>query len=59
MIYLKYLVPKNKKPVTFVVEEIYDTEMNLLGCGRHPRQEVLIKIPFKVSPYDLIRKAND
>lgn len=48
-----------KKPVTFVVEEIYDTEMNLLDAARHPRQEVLIKIPFKVSPYDLIRKAND
>ncbi len=49
----------DKKPVTFVVEEIYDTEMNLLDAARHPRQEVLIKIPFKVSPYDLIRKAND
>ncbi|MCK9493441.1 MAG: U32 family peptidase, partial [Acholeplasmataceae bacterium] len=48
-----------KKPRTFKVESIYDTEMNLLDAARHPRQEVLIKIPFKVEPYDLIRKAND
>lgn len=48
-----------KKPRTFEVKSIYDTDMNLLDAARHPRQEVLIKIPFKVEPYDLIRKAND
>ena len=30
---------------TFIIDKIYDEDLNLLECARHPRQ--IIKIPFE------------
>ncbi|NLG82446.1 MAG: U32 family peptidase [Bacilli bacterium] len=40
-----------------VIDAIYDESFNLLDAARHPRQILKIKLPFKVEPYDLIRKV--
>ncbi len=49
----------NKKPQTFIVEAIYDKDFNLLDAARHPLEEVYIKIPYDVKPFDMIRVNNE
>lgn len=49
----------NKRQFTFEVEEILDTEQNVLEAARHPKQHVVIKVPFPVKPYDMLRKVLD
>lgn len=48
--------PKMRKNYT-IIDAIYDESFNLLDAARHPRQILKIKLPFKVEPYDLIRKV--
>ena len=50
---LEVFGPKYEK--TFVVEEIRDLKNTILDAARHPRQLLKIKIPFAVSPYDMLR----
>lgn len=49
----------NFSPIQFKVEEIKDSEDNILDAARHPKQELKIFIPFKVSKYDMIRKIKE
>jgi len=46
----------NFETIKFRIEEIYDENNVLLDAARHPKQLLKIWIPFKVSPYDMIRK---
>jgi putative protease len=46
----------NFEPLQFVVEEIKDQDGNLLEAARHPKQLLQIFVPFKVSPFDMVRK---
>ncbi len=41
------------------ISEIFDEEFNEIDVARHPRQILKIKIPFKVYPYDIIRKTRE
>ena len=47
----------NFRPIHFKVEEILDTDGNLLDAARHPKQMLEIYVPFKVSKYDMLRKV--
>lgn len=49
----------NLEPTTFVLDKIYDEEMNELDAARHPKQKIRMKIPFKTSPNDLLRKHDE
>jgi len=46
----------NFETIQFRIEEILDEEGTVLDAARHPKQLLKISIPFKVSPYDMIRK---
>lgn len=42
----------------FVIDSLIDVETNTeVDVARHPLQEFYVKIPFKVSPFDMIRKV--
>lgn len=41
----------------FIIEEIIDSKGDLIDVARHPKELLKIKIPFKVSKYDMIRKV--
>ncbi|QVK19389.1 U32 family peptidase [Mycoplasmatota bacterium] len=41
----------------FTIDKIYDEDNNEIEVARHPRQILKVKIPFKVYPYDIIRKT--
>lgn len=47
----------NFNHLQFKVEEIKDTEGNILDAARHPKQMLKLFIPFKVSKYDMLRKV--
>lgn len=40
----------------FIVDNIYDTNDELLDAARHPLQLVKLYIPFKVTKFDMLRK---
>ena len=42
---------------TFVMGDIRDLDGNLLDAARHPKQILKIELPFKVQPYDMLRKV--
>ena len=42
---------------TFVMGDIKDLDGNLLDAARHPKQILKIELPFKVQPYDMLRKV--
>ena len=46
----------NFETLRFKIEDIKDIEGNVLDAARHPKQQLQIFIPFKVSKYDMIRK---
>ncbi len=46
----------NFEPMKFRIDEIKDLEDNILDVAKHPKQQLKIFIPFKVSKYDMIRK---
>ncbi len=37
------------------IHEIWDQEGNQLDAARHPKQVLFVRVPFKVSPYDMVR----
>jgi putative protease len=39
-----------------VVGEITDVKGEILDAARHPKQRVMFEIPFKVNPFDMMRK---
>lgn len=41
----------------FTIKQIYDENMEELDVARHPRQILKVKIPFKVEPFDIVRKV--
>jgi len=41
----------------FVIEEIRDIKGEILDAARHPKQILKIEVPFKVYPYDMMRKC--
>lgn len=47
----------NFPPLHFKVEEIKDTDGNILDAARHPKQMIQLFIPFTVSKYDMLRKV--
>lgn len=46
----------NFETMKFRIEEILDEDGTVLDAARHPKQRLKVFIPFKVSPYDMIRK---
>lgn len=54
---VEFFGPKLKN-TNFVIGEMYDEEMNELDVARHPKQIIKIKVPFKLKPWDMLRKAN-
>jgi len=44
------------KDFSFVVEKIYDDEMNEIEIARNPKKKLYLKIPFDVKPYSMLRK---
>jgi len=43
---------------TFVIDEIYDEDNNLIDIVRHPKQIVKIKLNKKLYMFDLMRIKN-
>ena len=41
----------------FIIGEIRDEKEEILDAARHPLQHVKFKVPFKVNPYDMMRKC--
>lgn len=37
------------------INEIYDSEGNLLDAARHPKQKIVLNIPFEISENDMLR----
>jgi putative protease len=48
----------NFESMKFIVEEIRDTDNQVLDAARHPKQLLHIMIPFPVKKYDMLRKIN-
>jgi putative protease len=46
----------NFEPLKFIVDNITDIEGNKLEVAKHPKQLIKMFIPFKVQPYDMLRK---
>jgi U32 family peptidase len=47
------------KHMEHVIDVMYDENMDPLEVARHPRQKLLIKLPFEVKPYDIVRKSRN
>lgn len=45
----------NLDTVSFKINEIYDENKEKIEIVRHPKQKVYIKVPFKLSPNDMMR----
>ncbi|VEU80666.1 peptidase U32 family protein [Haploplasma axanthum] len=43
----------------FILDKLYDEELNEIEIARHPKQTVYIKAPFKIEPYSMLRKKDD
>ncbi len=49
----------NFEPISFRVEAFIDAETGeSLDVARHPKQQLKLKIPIPLKPYDMLRKAN-
>ncbi len=46
----------NKKPQTFILEKMYNETLEEIDVARHPKEIIHLKIPFKVSSLDMLRK---
>lgn len=49
----------NLKNTKYVIQEMYDENMNELPVARHPQQILKVKVPFKLCPWDMVRKATN
>ena len=47
----------NNKTLSFIIDEIKDVEGNILDSAKHPKEILKIKIPFKVSKHNMVRKV--
>lgn len=53
---LEFFGPELENTV-YKVDKILDDKGNELDAARHPQQILYIKVPFKLNPYDMIRKV--
>lgn len=49
------IISPNRETFSFVVPEIYDNELNILECARHPEEIIKFKLNREVSKYDMMR----
>lgn len=49
------IISPNRDTFSFEVPEIYDIDMNLLDCARHPEQIIKFKLDKEVSKFDMMR----
>lgn len=49
------IISPEREPISFRIPEIYDSELNLLDCARHPEEVIKFKLDMKVSKYDMMR----
>ncbi|MGN1358176.1 MAG: U32 family peptidase, partial [Bacilli bacterium] len=49
------IISPDKETFSFVVPEIYDNELNILDCARHPEEIIKFKLDKDVSKYDMMR----
>ena len=49
------IISPNRETFSFVVPEIYDNELNILDCARHPEEIIKFKLDKDVSKYDMMR----
>ena len=49
------IISPNRETFSFVVPEIYDNELNILECARHPEEIIKFKLNWEVSKYDMMR----
>ena len=49
------IISPSKDTFEFVIPTIYDIDMNVLECARHPEQIIKFKLDKEVSKYDMMR----
>ena len=49
------IISPDRETFSFVVPEIYDNELNILDCARHPEEIIRFKLNREVSKYDMMR----
>lgn len=49
------IISPNRETFSFVVPEIYDNELNILECARHPEEIIKFKLNREVFKYDMMR----
>lgn len=49
--------PEFKDNQVFMIDEIFDEDMNLLDAARHPKQILKVKVPIEIYKYNMIRKV--
>lgn len=49
------IISPDRETFSFVVPEIYDNELNILDCARHPEEIIKFKLNREVSKYDMMR----
>ena len=49
------IISPSKDTFEFVIPDIYDSDMNILECARHPEQIIKFKLDKEVSKYDMMR----
>lgn len=49
------IISPDRETFSFVVPEIYDNELNILDCARHPEEIIKFKLDKDVSKYDMMR----
>ena len=49
------IISPDRETFSFVVPEIYDNELNILDCARHPEEIIKFKLDREVSKYDMMR----
>ena len=49
------IISPDRETFSFVVPEIYDDELNILDCARHPEEIIRFKLNREVSKYDMMR----
>ena len=49
------IISPYRDTIEFVIPDIYDSDMNILECARHPEQIIKFKLDKEVSKYDMMR----
>lgn len=45
----------NRKPFTYIIEEIFDENQESIEVARHPRMRIFMHIPVTLNKYDMLR----